>query len=152
MSIVALDPGGTTGVAISYQDSGRHQMVDQFQIDTTTPAGLRDLYDTLRRRVAAEIVMERFQFRYGGGRSKVVLTPVEVIGVVKLYAVQNDIKELYEQTPSQAKNLITDDKIRKVGLWVPGQPHAMDATRHLLYHLIVTRREKRWLEQLRPNK
>jgi hypothetical protein len=145
MTVVALDPGGTTGVAILDEPQ-----IHRDQVDTSSPNALRDIWDILNMTDPEDIVMERFQFRYGGGRSKVVLTPVEVIGVVKLYCAMKDIA-LYEQTPAQAKKLITDDKIRKLGLWVPGQPHAMDATRHLLYHLIVTRREKRWLEQLRQN-
>lgn len=145
MTVVALDPGGTTGVAIL-----DYKQVHQFQVETSSPRELVTIWENLNIAGPEEVVIERFQFRYGGGRSKVVLTPVEVIGVVKLYCAMKKIR-LYEQTPAQAKKLITDDKIRKLGLWVPGQPHAMDATRHLLYHLIVTRREKRWLEQLRPN-
>lgn len=145
MTVVALDPGGTTGVAVL--DSPVPE-IHRDQVDTSSPRGLADIWDILNIAGPEEIVMERFQFRYGGGRSKVVLTPVEVVGVVKLYCAMKNIA-LYLQTPAQAKKLITDDKIRKLDLWIPGHPHAMDATRHLLYHLIVTRREKRWLEQLR---
>lgn len=146
MTIVALDPGGTTGVAIKQEGTSP----SRFQVDTSTPEGLEEIYYTLLHESPIEVVMERFQFRYGGGRAKVVLTPVEVIGVVKLYCALKKVK-LYEQTPSQAKKFITDEKMRMLDLWIPGLPHAMDATRHLLYHLIVTKRDQRWLELLRKN-
>lgn len=35
------------------------------------------------------------------------------------------------QSPSNAKGVFTDERIRREGLWVPGRPHAVDAVRHL---------------------
>lgn len=35
------------------------------------------------------------------------------------------------QSPSNAKGVFTDERIRRAGLWVPGRPHAVDAIRHL---------------------
>lgn len=43
--------------------------------------------------------------------------------------------ELYEQSPSDAKRVITDKRLRMWGLWHPGQPHRNDAMRHLLLWL-----------------
>jgi hypothetical protein len=34
------------------------------------------------------------------------------------------------------KGFVSDDKIKRAGLWYTGNKHAMDATRHLLYALV----------------
>jgi hypothetical protein len=39
------------------------------------------------------------------------------------------------QSASDAKSTCTDDRMRRWGLWIPGQPHATDATRHLIVAL-----------------
>lgn len=76
------------------------------------------------------MVYESFQFR--SGLPKAVLTPVEVIGVVKEWARQKDWA-LVSQTPAEGKFFFTDDRLKAMQLWKPGKPHAMDALRHLLY-------------------
>jgi hypothetical protein len=107
------------------------------------------MYDVLDEFAPNTIVMERFVYQR---RDKVVLTPVEVIGVCKLWADHQNWDITYvEQSPSQAKGLLPDASLKKMGLWIKGQPHAMDATRHLLYHLIVARGQKEWLNALRPS-
>lgn len=149
--IVALDPGGTTGYAIRYENG----KIDVDQYQTNHPEGLLELYEVIKYEWPNVIVMERFQFRYGGGRAKVVLTPVEVIGVVKLLVAELNRNEvpikLFEQTPSQGKGLWTDDKIQRLNLWTPNKRHAMDAMRHLLYYEVVTEKNRTRLEGLRPS-
>lgn len=137
-TVIAFDPGGTTGVAILTPTSRKRIHVRQ----------LTEIWELLNRYSPDEVVVERFQFRYGGGRSKVDLTAKEVIGVIKLWCALKNVP-LFEQTPSQAKNLWTDKKLKQLDLWLP-MPHAMDATRHLLYHLVVTKGDRSWLEQLKP--
>jgi hypothetical protein len=136
--ILALDPGVTTGW--SYYNGTRVLQSGQFKGSHLKFEG------HLSEWASETIVYERFQYQR---RDKVVLYPVEVIGVIKLYAEKWGVS-LFEQTPSQAKNLWTDDKLKTLGLWIPGKPHAMDATRHLLYHLVVTKGDREWLEPLRP--
>lgn len=38
--------------------------------------------------------------------------------------------QVYWQTPSQAKSVLTDKRMRDLGLWQRGLPHATDAVRH----------------------
>jgi hypothetical protein len=90
------------------------------------------------------IVYESFLYQR---RDKVDLRPVEAIGVIKLYAALNSIT-LVAQTPATGKRFWTDDKIKKLNLWEEGQPHAMDAMRHLLYHRTFTLGENYLLEKL----
>lgn len=135
--IIALDPGVTTGVAIldsqqrlrTYQDVFSHKSLMEY---------LEDLSPTT-------VVYESFVYQR---RNKVELYPVEVIGVIRLYAQKYDIP-LYVQSASQAKGFITNDKIEAMGLWVKGQKHGMDALRHLLYHQIITKGDRTWLDKLK---
>jgi len=137
--IIALDPGITTGVAIL--DGFREIKTDQVKYSH------RDFVNYLASLDLTEIVYESFVYQR---RNKVELYPVEVIGVIKLFATQRDIP-LYVQSASQAKNFITDDKIKKMALWEKGQVHGMDALRHLLYHQIVVKGDRTWLSVLKPD-
>ena len=137
--IIALDPGVTTGFAIHHYD-------DSIKTDQVK-CSHRAFYDLLVQFDPSEIVFERFTYQR---RDKVVLYPVEVIGVIRLFAEQFEIP-LYAQTPSSAMNLFTDEKIKKMGLWTPGLVHGMDALRHLLYYMVVTKGERKWLNALNPD-
>lgn len=145
MRILALDPGGTTGWAI-YQhgmDWDRGQLTGQHHDD------LWQLIDTY---YPDTLVYERFlyQRREVTKGVSLVLDSLEYIGVAKLWIQRNPKgRRLVEQTPHQGKHLWTDDKVKALGLWLPGLPHAMDATRHLLYFLAITQGESSWLEKLK---
>ncbi len=138
IKVLSLDPGITTGIATLDYSDGVH--ADQVKCDH------RAFYDFLVGYNPDTIIFERFVYQR---RDKVELWPVEVIGVIRLYSEQFEVP-LFAQTPSQAKNLWTDDKIKKLELWQPSLGHGMDAIRHLLYHLVVTKGDRSWLENLRP--
>ena len=131
MHVIALDPGVTTGVAL-YTDWPKkhvHIKTEQLLFDHN------ELYEWLWDNHPTEIVYESFIYQR---RNKVELYPVEVIGVIKLFAQKNEVP-IFVQSASQAKGFITNDKIKKLNLWEPGRVHGMDALRHLLYHEIVTK-------------
>ncbi len=137
--LIALDPGITTGIA-TIDTSADSIHIDQIKVTH------RELYSYISDFRPDEILYENFIYQR---RNKVELYPVEVIGIIKLYAQYYDIP-LYVQSASQAKGFITDEKIKALGLWKKGQVHGMDALRHLLYHKIVTKGEQKWLDKLRP--
>jgi hypothetical protein len=101
----------------------------------------------LDRFIPDVIICETFQYRQrvaGGIRMKVELDSVEYIGVIKLWEQKRHRKfgiqtQMVWQPPSvcNGNRLITDEFIKKLGLWVPGQRHAMDAREHLIYYLIT---------------
>lgn len=122
MNIIALDPGTTTG-AVFWNGT----VYETKQLST----GLDAVWFYIKGKRPDIIVCE--SFLYQSGRNKVVLDPVEVIGVVKLYCLQEACK-LVMQTPAMGKKFWTDDKIKKLRLWKEGQKHAMDAMRHLLHY------------------
>ena len=138
MRILALDPGRTTGAAYFPDDDTFH--VDQRQFDYSH----KTLYNYLRLVNPDIIVCESFTYQR---RDKVDLSPVEMIGVTKLYCERNSTP-YREQSPAQAKKFWDDKKVRTCGLWLPGHPHAIDAARHLLYFMTFTLKDDRWMLML----
>lgn len=68
------------------------------------------------------------------------VTPVRIISMVEAYNdvirrgmmdSMDDALPIIYQTPSQ-KSVITDERLRRWGLWTPGKTHKNDAMRHLL--------------------
>lgn len=145
MVVMAFDPGVTTGWA-AWPDPNAPLSSKQIHLGQHTGSllSLEMLLDAWQPDV---VIFESFKYQR---RDKVVLYPREVIGVIKLWCERRGIEPI-EQTPSQAKNLWTDDKIKKLNLWMPSFRHAMDALRHLLYYLVVTKGDRSWLEPLRPD-
>jgi len=140
MRILALDPGRTTGVAYFPDTPSGTPNVEQREL----PYSHKALYNHLRLVNPDIIVCESFVYQR---RDKVDLSPVEMIGVVKLYCERGGVP-YHEQTPSQAKKFWDDKKIKTCGLWVPGHPHAVDAIRHLLYFMTFTINDNRWMKMI----
>jgi hypothetical protein len=137
MLLLALDPGFTTGWAMFRKPNNR---------DGYTSGQVKGgivIYDWLMGFIAAEafdmpmpdlIIYETFKYRQ---LPKADLTPVEAIGVIKLFAKQYNIP-LHDQNPAQAvgeKAFWSDDRLKHLGLYQVGKVHANDAMRHLLYYL-----------------
>lgn len=136
--IMAFDPGSTTGVAIQ---EGTSLTLLQLR-------GLEAVWDELHRVEPDMIIYE--DFLYQRRRDKVVLTPVEVIGVLKLYANLNEVL-IRKQSAAIGKSFWTDRKIKKLGLWREGSVHAMDALRHLLYFRAFSLKDQSLLRRLKDD-
>jgi hypothetical protein len=80
------------------------------------------------------VVCERFEYR-NRSRAGLELISRDYIGVTTLFSQQRHVK-LVMQTAAMAKGFVQDRHIKKLGLWSPGNPHAMDGYRHLLYYVI----------------
>lgn len=153
MRIVSLDPGGTTGWAAftrSQNDDVTEGEWWRSQLEGEHHGGL---YDALESFAPEVVIYERFMYqrRELDKGVSLSLASVEYIGVIKLWHERHcETVDLVCQTPHQAKVLWTDDKLKKLGLYTPNAPHANDATRHLLYFLVVTRNERDWVMRLKP--
>lgn len=134
--IIAFDPGYTTGVAF----------YDSKEIVLEEVVGHDVIWDMLNELNPDAIVYEKFFYQR---RDKVDLTPVEIIGVIKLFASIIDVT-CVGQSAQQAKRFWTDSKIKKLDLWAPGHPHAMDALRHLLYFRTFKLKDVYFLNQVKP--
>lgn len=139
MKIISFDPGGTTGVAAYDSQSKKFDGLQLGNIEHH-----EELYILLETVRPTEIVYERFVHRMSGAASNLI--PMEYIGVIKLYAQQNDLV-ITPQMAGPPKNLWKRANIVKLGLWVTGRDHQMDALRHLLYYMAVTLNNKELLIQ-----
>lgn len=136
--IVGLDPGKTTGAAILYPN-GEWTLA---QLTTLTA-----LWDFLLQVDPKIIVYERFVPQ---PRAHDV-TAIEHIGVIKLYAQQRYDVNMIPQTPSAAKNFVSDIMLRRNDMFSAskGMRHSRDAIRHVVYYLVHTLKDKSWVETLK---
>jgi hypothetical protein len=141
MKILAIDPGGTTGICVGTVDNNIAKVSARGQIAP-------DHYVTLWRYIGSYdpdiVVCERFTNRAIKGAD---LGPCEVIGIVKLWCEQRS-RALYWQGSDQM-GFWDDTKLKAVGLYLPGQRHASDATSHWLYHVTEQQACKNYLYKLR---
>jgi hypothetical protein len=135
-SILAFDPGGTTGFAfIGYTDDTEAVIFESGQI----PNGHRGFIEWWNDRVVylpeTVIVCESFTLREGV--RGVNLEPCYVMGALE--ALYND--KIFYQSPSY-KSFCDNDALKELGFYVRGQQHARDAFRHAVAYLRTQERHK----------
>lgn len=133
--VMALDPGQTTGW--SYWDC--HERVGYGQ------ETISDIEDFLNQYLDTgwcgidQLVFENY--RVYPGREKVqgnLYTP-RLIGRIEAWAEHNNVP-VAKQMAAPVKRFCSDEKLKDWGLYVKGQPHANDATRHAAYFLVFSKR------------
>lgn len=153
LNLVALDPGGTTGIARTMFNK-TDGTCGKVYVDELGGAHHKLLWDFLCKESPDVIIYERFTHQNrqsndaGAGIGAIDLVSREYIGVARLYA-QLTSKKTAPQMPDTGKKLWPDRKVRGLDLWHPGMPHAMDATRHLLYFVTQTLKCNYFIVQLR---
>lgn len=149
-TILALDPGGTTGWARAMPGgllSPNGIVFDGGQIGPHEHH--EELYDLLTTMNPDFLVIESFDFRqHKGGqgiKDKVELVSREYIGVAKFYCERYCV--VYTQQMPFLKSKITNDKLARLGLLHPRKlttdVHYHDAMRHLLYYMVHQLRIKK---------
>lgn len=102
------------------------------------------------------VVNERFEYRKEDSRhrEKIEYISAEYVGVVKRFARLNYRNvEYVEHSPSLKDGFWKNpEKIKMLGLWAPGKRHAMDALRHLLYHITFTLSDRSLYKFLQPKR
>lgn len=163
--IIAIDPGQNTGFTRYTHRPGEPRRVttwERFYGTTGHQGFFNDLHDILLGEEKNEtiVVCERFLFLHENRhRDKIDYTPNEYIGILKLF------HEVYStpvewQNSSQAcgasafwgdnkKGNGGNEKIKELGLWVPGKPHGMDSLRHLLYYVSFEMNDDYFIQRLR---
>lgn len=129
MNIAAFDPGVTTGVAVLFNGEYYAHQIDSRR--------LTEVEKTLRMWDNPDTIFGYEEFQFRPNQKAAELYSKEVIGVIRLYCEQREKSEPFKYTPIRAKKFWTDDKIQVLGIWKPGQPHAMDALRVLLTHRAI---------------
>jgi hypothetical protein len=141
--VVALDPGGTTGWCVIgvhpealsgdpdvkildnvlFWSAGQFTGAEFDQCD--------DAIALIEAWPSARVVSELFTLR-------TAVRSADVTSLDRMNAViGHGIRPRYMilQQPSLAMTTVTDDRQKAMGLWIPGQEHARDATKHALTFL-----------------
>jgi hypothetical protein len=133
-TIIALDPGTTTGVCFGLK---RNDMEILYVAPHEERYSLAELYNLLDKFMNdsvghADIIYEDFMYR-NHARAGLDLTPVKMIGIIELFIERHEPLVLAtKQSPATGKAFYKDDELKRIGCYAVGMQHGRDATRHLL--------------------
>ena len=129
-TVVAVDPGGTTGIALW----SPHLGLSMRELNPAAEAvdWLANVLDSSNPR--RHVVVERYIITPATAKMSQQHDALEIIGALK-FLCRKYGHTLTMQTPAEAKAFSTDAKLKNVGWYQPGQGHARDASRHALLFL-----------------
>lgn len=137
ITILALDPGETTGYAIA--ELGAKLLIGYGQREMTPKEFWNFLSYTLPTSSECYVVCESFEFRQGKQHTGINLYPCELIGILKLHRTFHiDMTDqLYFQPASVQgeKAYFSDKLLKELGLYIRGPGHGRSAVKHLLQWL-----------------
>lgn len=133
MTYLAVDPGGTTGVAIW---DGQHEPVVKQLSPVEYVMFLEQFLPVAERPV--HVIVEGFRIRADTHKlaQSSIGWPLELIGATRS-ACWRHLDPRYElvlQDSQPVLRFVSNDKLRRAGWYCEGD-HARDATRHLYYYL-----------------
>lgn len=133
--IVAVDPGKMTGFAMfgfpaDQINTGQGSWMQIARwIDAFTKAASDQARDV-------RLVSESFVITQATLKKSRENWSLEFIGLLRYWSESRLSRELTLQSPSQAKSFCDDDRLKKIGWFLPGNVHANDAARHLLLYMV----------------
>lgn len=125
--ILAVDPGKTTGWATYEAGEYQYGQASPFVFLSDVDSWALDTLDVF--------VVERYTITPQTLKMSRQPDALKIIGVLEWWAVSRDIL-FVEQTPAEAKSFVTNERLRKLGLYPSGLDHAADAMRHLILYLV----------------
>lgn len=138
MSIIAIDPGGVTGIAVYSGGPVRlYEWEGGFE-------GMCNWLQCTSMWDVSAIVIESFTINAGTHKKDpvAIYDTLYIIGAVHFVARAKNIPVVM-QSPQKAKSFGTDDKLRRLGWYNPSKGgHQNDAVRHLVTYLASIRDPK----------
>lgn len=132
--VMAIDPGLTTGFA--FVDTDGPTIIETAEVDWFDLGMKQGEYLTQFPGEVA-VVIERFIITPQTAKNAQAPWSLELIGQSRWVARRCGIPELIMQSPTDAKNFSTNEKLKALGLWHRGGGgHAMDALRHALLYMV----------------
>jgi hypothetical protein len=131
--ILAIDPGQISGAAWI----ARADLASFDSIQLAFPAICRMIKTyTEAWRTTLDVVAERFTIGPKTYRRLGAEWPLQVIGIARFYSMEHTGQDLimYEQNPPFA----SDQRLKALGWWRPGQEDANSAARQVLKHMAET--------------
>jgi hypothetical protein len=140
VSVFGIDPGVTTGWAFAkdvdlsrYPHNEAELDIVASQMTGTENQQAFDLFRLIRSQWPCAVIIEDFIPRKLD-KSRHFLSPVRITEKLDILLWQDE-KRHWRQMPSTAMGTITDNHLKYLGMWLPGEPHANDAQRHVLTYL-----------------
>lgn len=146
---VTIDPGSTSGISLvrtGFGDSPHERILNgELEVDeiSTENGEVSELVSRVVEFFEWEledwkdgvVVVEDFILRTADKRRK-TMDPIRVTHALEGVLRDRGWRgELVLQQPSAAKSVVTDDRLRRWGLWIVGKPHGRDAVRHAVIYL-----------------
>ncbi len=136
MRYIALDPGGTTGLATcEYNGQHAHFIATQCPPDDACD-WLWNLLEVSDDPTSVTVIAERFTITPETIKKTRQHDALNVIGVVKWMCRRFGVTFVL-QDPAVAKKMATNIVLRRNGMWTPARDHANDAARHLIVALVA---------------
>lgn len=135
--ILAVDPGGTTGLAYWARDGETYRFEGEPGERQHKDQMLEDIQGWAHRfGHGLTIVCETYTITARTAKLSQQLDPLKIIGTLE-YFVHMLSCRLVMQTPADAKRFSTDARLKAAGMWHPTKGgHANDANRHLFMYLV----------------
>jgi hypothetical protein len=136
--ILAVDPGKATGLAFFQVEAGQDPVLLSSK-EVQQHEYAKPIRDILTSNNDTEIVCERFTINAQTVRNSQAPFSLEQIGILKqcLLDVGRSAEDIYFQSPSDAKAMFDNSKLKKLGYWHKGgEGHALDAIRHGLLRCV----------------
>lgn len=155
--IVSLDPGGTTGIASYYllgegrsgSSGGSFDYCETFNGKELGPEPhFKQLWSYLTNMSPDILLCENFDIQDNPAVSMISL---QYIGVAKLYHQLTGKALFMRPRPNKDIAWLSNDSLKRMGLYTEGMPHRNDATRHLVHFVVNELKRKEILDTLRKN-
>lgn len=143
-TVLALDPGETTGWSVFYSSQDDVVLHAQGQ-EKTYPMencvnGLTNLIDIYKPTIIVHELYSVYEWKTDEHAWSTVPT-LRVIGCLETLCIQRKLPYI-TQTAQIAKNFCTDEKLKTWNYYIKGARHARDSIRHGTYFLMFGHQEK----------
>lgn len=152
-TVIAVDPGLATGIAVVSR-SDDDVLVLEYSGELPPLDAAERFRELLGIRFPeSEVVVERFTITSATAKNSQAPWSLKVIGALEWIAWDtaglDPEREFVLQGPAEAKRLVTNEMLRRFGLWHRGgEGHANDAIRHAVYRYARLGWRRPWEETL----
>ncbi len=136
-SIIAVDPGGTTGLAF-WTEPGEYPHFEQVRRERQIRLEMLEDIRTWAAELGSDltIVCETYTITQRTSKLSQQTDALKIIGVLEYFAHVYGPR-IVMQSPADAKRFATDARLKAAGMWTPTKGgHANDANRHLFVYLV----------------
>lgn len=140
--VIAVDPGKLSGLSlVRVESDGSLTLLAAREVDETAFPDVLWSFLTFAEPFEHAVVCERFIINAQTARNSQAPWSLEMIGVtkylVRLKRASYSVEAVEWQSPSDAKRVVTNEKLKALGCWHSGGAgHANDATRHAVLYLV----------------